>query len=88
VRYVYPEPGAGITGDSAAAIRQDRIAALPEELREELSEALLSLDAKHIATLIERVRERDAGLGSVLENRAWKFSYTPILAALEAAAGK
>jgi CheY-like chemotaxis protein len=88
VFYVHPEPAEGFTDDSAEAIRPEGIAALPVELRQELSEALVSLDARRIAALIERVRERDAGLGAVLDHRAWKFSYTPILTALDAASSK
>jgi CheY-like chemotaxis protein len=87
VRYV-DRPADSFPEDSAETIREERIAALPQELREELSEALISLDAKRIGALIERIRKQDAVLGGSLENRARKFSYTPILTALGAAGGR
>jgi hypothetical protein len=60
------------------------LGALPEELRIELRDALITLDAGRIALVIGRVSEQDSALGSVLARRANRFAYTAIFEALEA----
>jgi signal transduction histidine kinase len=78
---------AASAGDPVEALGRQTVAGLPEELRGELSEALISLDPDRIALLIERVRQHDAGLGRLLERCAERFAYSPILKALGAANG-
>ena len=61
---------------------------MPEELREELGEALVTLDAERIGVLIRRISEVDATLGGTLAVLASRFAYSPILRALHAGKGK
>jgi CheY-like chemotaxis protein len=63
------------------------LAALPESLRGELEDALISLDIERIARLVRRISERDSALGEVLARRADIFAFTPILHALAACKG-
>ena len=76
VRYIYRERAApdapapsGMTPDRVA------LAALPEDLRRELADALVTLDARRIDALIERVAERDAALGQFFRWHADNFDY-------------
>jgi hypothetical protein len=59
------------------------LAALPKDLRGHLKEAVISLDVRRIAAMIDRVAERDASLGNVLAGCAEGFAYTAILNALD-----
>ena len=71
-----PAPESGETLDRAV------LAALPEDLRRELADALVALDTTRIAALIGRVAERDAALGQCLRRHADNFDYDPIMKAL------
>jgi hypothetical protein len=62
---------------------QTTLAALPEALRAELESAVTSLDVKRFALLISQVSEHNAALGKALARLAARFTYTPILLALE-----
>jgi CheY-like chemotaxis protein len=84
VRYRYAGTGAASAGEPVKPLEQQRLAALPKELRGALCDAVVSLDPERIAALIERVREHDAELGSLLETYAEGFAYSPILNALGA----
>ena len=66
-------------------LRREDLAALPEELRRELANAVISLDRELIAGVIQRVSERDAGLGVVLTQHADRLAYTAMLNAVESA---
>ena len=67
----------------AAALRPEDIAALPPELRTELTNAVISLDGERIAEVIHRVSERNASLAAVLSGHAQRLTYTAILNILE-----
>jgi signal transduction histidine kinase/ActR/RegA family two-component response regulator len=83
VQYLYREPS--ISGvEPALASQTEAFKALPEELRFQLSDALIALDVRRIAGLIQRVSERDPVLGSLLAGCADRLAYTPILRALGA----
>ncbi|MCX6626607.1 MAG: ATP-binding protein [Candidatus Solibacter sp.] len=88
LRYVYaddaPRPG---TQDSLP-LRPEALAALSEELRGELANALMSLDADRIARVIRGISEVDPALGAVVAQFADRLAYTPILRALRAGTGK
>ncbi|MFZ1827429.1 MAG: hypothetical protein WAW42_01385, partial [Candidatus Competibacteraceae bacterium] len=58
------------------------LAALPEDLRRDLADALTILDPGRIDALIGRVAERDAALGQALRRHADNFAYGPIEEAL------
>jgi hypothetical protein len=61
----------------------EELAALPAELRAELREALIELEAERIAGTIESVAKRDAALGEALGHRADQLAYTAMLNAVE-----
>jgi signal transduction histidine kinase/CheY-like chemotaxis protein len=73
-----PSAARGISAD----LDRKALAALQPELRAELAEALVSLDAARIAGSIRRVSESDPALGGVLEHLSGWLRYTDILRAL------
>jgi CheY-like chemotaxis protein len=83
LRYLYREPSSASPGEPALALRSADLAALPEELRTELREALISLKRERIAEVIDRVSKQEAALGSALARCAERFAYTAILKAIE-----
>jgi CheY-like chemotaxis protein len=58
------------------------LAALPAVLRDELENAVISLDRERVARLVEKISEHDAALGKVLARLADRFAYTAIFDAL------
>jgi signal transduction histidine kinase/ligand-binding sensor domain-containing protein/CheY-like chemotaxis protein len=72
VRYVFED---GVS----ASDEPEMLAALPENLRAELAEALILLDSRRIAETIDRISEHDAELGRLLARRSVRLSYTSIL---------
>ena len=88
VRYVYAEDASKSAARARAALRPEALAALPEEMREELSNAIRALDAERIARLVHRISEVDPALGAVLAQFADRLAYTPVLRALRAGNGK
>jgi CheY-like chemotaxis protein len=83
VRYVY---GAGlqVAADDlpAPTLRPEDLVVLPEGLRDELENAVISLDPARIARLVSQVSEQNPSLGSAIGRLAGKFAYSPILQAL------
>jgi signal transduction histidine kinase/ligand-binding sensor domain-containing protein/CheY-like chemotaxis protein len=65
--------------ESAEAEEAKSLAALPEDIRAEFAERLISLDNERIGEMIERIAQRDAALGEALARRAARLSYTSIL---------
>jgi CheY-like chemotaxis protein len=82
VRYLYRDDSVS-TRESPSAPQPDALAALPQDLRGHLKDAVISLDVRRIASMINRVAERDATLGRMLAGCAEGFAYTAILRALE-----
>jgi signal transduction histidine kinase/DNA-binding response OmpR family regulator len=82
VRYLYRADSVS-TRESPSAPQPDALAALPQDLRGHLKDAVISLDVRRIASMINRVAERDATLGRMLARCAEGFAYTAILRALE-----
>lgn len=80
VRYAVQE-GVAADGD-AGALQPEALAALPAELRADFEDALISLDSKRIAEVIDAISVRDAALGGLLARRAARFAYTSILDAI------
>jgi len=68
-----------------APLRVESLAQLPAELRQNLRNALLTLDSARIADAIASVASHDAGLGGVLSEYAAKHAVSPILKAIDAA---
>jgi PAS domain S-box-containing protein len=79
LRYRYAEGGVEQT---ALVLVADRMAALPEAARAELTEALESLDISAIASAIQQVERYDAELAKALSKSADNFDYQAILNAL------
>jgi hypothetical protein len=65
--------------ESTPILRHEAFAALPEELRTELANAVLALNIRKINAAIARVSERDARLGSALAFHAERLTFTTIL---------
>jgi signal transduction histidine kinase/CheY-like chemotaxis protein len=63
------------------------LGALPEELRDELSDALIRLDISHIDQVIVRITQRNPTLGSVLGPLASRLAYSEILDAINSLKG-
>jgi CheY-like chemotaxis protein len=82
VRYLYRDDSLS-TQESPSAPQPDALAALPQDLRGHLKDAVISLDVRRIASMINRVAERDATLGRMLSGCAEGFAYTAILRALD-----
>jgi CheY-like chemotaxis protein len=70
-----------------AGIRPDALAALPEDLRAELTNAVVTLDARQIAAVIEHISRVDAELSSALTYYADRFSLTTVWEALKESKG-
>jgi signal transduction histidine kinase/CheY-like chemotaxis protein len=85
VRYRRTNTAPPSFGEPTTELRPEGLAALPEELRAGLREALLALDVPRIAAIIESVAERDAELGAVLAHRAGRYAYTGIFNAIDLA---
>jgi signal transduction histidine kinase/DNA-binding NarL/FixJ family response regulator len=64
------------------------LAALPQDLRDELASALVQLDPGRIAASIVRVSDCDAVLGRALAWHADRFAYSKLLSALESTDGR
>jgi signal transduction histidine kinase/ligand-binding sensor domain-containing protein/DNA-binding NarL/FixJ family response regulator len=82
IRYLYREKSRMSPADSVAALRSEALATLSQQLRKELADALVRLDAGPIAEVIDRVSQQDAQLGEVLAHFAKRFAYTEVLNAL------
>ena len=81
VKYVYGARREA-AGGLPAALKPEDLASLPAVLRDELEAAVVSLDAKRIATLVRQVSAQNAFLGSTLARLTNKSAYSPILQAL------
>jgi signal transduction histidine kinase/CheY-like chemotaxis protein len=84
VRFVREEAP---TAAAPAPLRSEALATLPPDLHQELTVALVSLDAGQINKIICRVSELDPALGDTLAQHANRLRYTDILRALKAAKG-
>ncbi|MBV9500570.1 MAG: response regulator [Acidobacteriaceae bacterium] len=85
VRYVYQKPAAE---RAAGALGQEALAALPDELRNELTEAVISLDIDRITAVINRISQQDMLLGRTLSQYAEKYAYSAIRLALQSIPSK
>jgi predicted Zn-dependent protease with MMP-like domain len=82
--YRSDEPGEREPSEQTpVGLRQEALAALPEDLRVELTNAVVTLDANQIAAVIERISRVDAALGSALGYYADRFSLTTVWEALK-----
>jgi PAS domain S-box-containing protein len=82
VKYVYAEENPAVVGVEEIALTPEMVAILPERMRAELRDALESLEAERIATVMAQVSSLDASLGQVLQHLADNYNYPAILGAL------
>jgi len=75
----YQRQAVPVAGAPVASLRPEDLAALPEELRAGLGEALLALDVERISAAIGRVSQENAPLGSALALCASRYAYTAML---------
>ena len=80
-QYVYRND-APQANDSPLLFRPESFSGLSLELRDQLEEALVSLDVRRIAELISTISEQDLALSGLLVRCVDRFEYTPILNAL------
>jgi CheY-like chemotaxis protein len=80
----YRRKPAPVPEETSVEFRQEDLAALPQELRSELREALVALDVERISAAIAHVSEKDPPLGSALARCASRYAYTAMLSAMEA----
>ena len=85
VRYIYSAGTQTADGDLPLALHPEDLAGLPATLRDELEDAIISLDRERIALLVTRVSDQNAVVGSMLARLNNTLTYTPILHALTAA---
>jgi len=71
-----------VPAGKTAVLRPEHLGALPKELRTELIDALAHLNITRVTDVINRVRERDMDLGSMLAERAARLQYSEILDAI------
>jgi CheY-like chemotaxis protein len=69
-----------------ATLRAADLAALPETLRADLGDALVSLDHQRITQVVVRVSEHNQLVGSALQSLVENLTYSPILTALRGSA--
>lgn len=84
VRYTFGKRGAVPEQEADLSLTSDALAVLPERLRQELADALLSLDKGRVTEVIRRASELDKHLGATLSRHADSLAFTPIFKALEA----
>ena len=80
VRYQHEAPA---PSTPSPTLNPDDIASLPCDLHLELRDAITTLDSKKIAGAIERVKEHNPALASVLARLSATFSYTAIIEAID-----
>ncbi len=83
VRFISEVVGLPAAAEPDEPLRPEALAALPPELRGELADSLVSLDATRIGATIRRVTKLDPALGGALAHHADRLEYTAILKALK-----
>ena len=73
----WPAPEAGL-----ASLQPESLAALPKELLQGLSDAVISLDRERVSAAIDRIGDQDGTLAAVLRRLHDRFAYTAILDAI------
>jgi len=82
VQYIYAEADA-LAAEEEVLLTAEMLAVLPQELRRELSDALVSLDGERIGAVIGQVASVDSKLHKTLLHLAENFDYPAILNALQ-----
>lgn len=80
VRYLYETAA---SAEDIGPLNATSLAGLSEDLRKELSDAVISLNVKRIAGVIARISEKDPDLGHTLSHYAETYNYSPIFEAVQ-----
>jgi CheY-like chemotaxis protein len=79
----YRRKAAPVAENPMPVLRPEALAALPQELREALREALLALDVERVSVAIQRTSGENDEIGSALACYARRYAYTAILNAID-----
>jgi signal transduction histidine kinase/DNA-binding response OmpR family regulator len=82
VRYQSNEAKDTAKAERAGELRREDLAVLPIELRRELGEAVISLDAARISAAVDRISKESPALGLLLRRHTDRFAYTAIFNAI------
>ncbi len=84
LRYAYEEETEeALPMDLDVELRPEQLAALPENIRSQLYQAVIELDTDRVLTLIEQIKELDASIAGVFNALANKFDYSGLARLLE-----
>jgi len=84
VRYIYDERWIPAQVNGEAVLTPETLRVLPERLRQELGDAVISLDVNRVTGAIRRAYDLDREIGAALSRHANSLGFTAILKALEA----
>ncbi len=76
------EGAAKSDSERVGELRPDDLSALPDDLRNELRDALIMLNPARIATAIERISQENGALGSILAGYSRRTAYSAIFDAM------
>jgi CheY-like chemotaxis protein/two-component sensor histidine kinase len=77
-RYQVSETTPSADAQPTGELRAEEISALPVELRQQLREAIVTLNPERISAVIGHISELNAGLGLILTRHAGSYSYSQI----------
>ncbi len=83
IRYRYRAGQQELVGTQPTILRPEDLATLPAGLRQELKNAVLTLNPRQVSLVVGQICDQNAALGTVLGRLTAQFSFTPILKALE-----
>lgn len=82
-RYLYRPAFQALCSEPPLTLHAEDVQGLTEDLREELENALVSLNVERIELLVRQASEQNATTGAVLARLTESFAYTSIVHALE-----
>ncbi|TAN70596.1 MAG: response regulator [Methylobacter sp.] len=85
IKYRYDTDAAEAKDENLTELSTDRLAQLPAALRQDLRNALETLDTEDTMAIIQQIGQIDEKLGHTLSRLADCFDYQPILDALDSA---
>jgi signal transduction histidine kinase/CheY-like chemotaxis protein len=83
LRYQFAQEPTSAPTQLSNRTRTESLAAVPEELRKELADAVVSLNHQRVAAVIVKVADADAALAEVLRGMNDQSSYTAMLRLIE-----
>jgi signal transduction histidine kinase/CheY-like chemotaxis protein len=86
VFYQVSQAAAKSVGEGAGELLAEDLSSLPDELRKELRDALITLEPARISAAIERISQENTALGLILARRAGSYAYSAIFEATGAQA--